>query len=60
MKVVPSPKVHWKLDPAGLVFVNVTPCGAHPIVGFAVNEGIGVGKMVICLVVDPVQPSAVF
>ena len=58
--MVPSPKFHWKFVPAGLVFVKVTPCGAHPVVGFAVNEGTGVGRMVICFEVDPEQPRLVF
>ena len=60
MKVVPSPKFQAKPVPAGLVLVKVTPCGAHPVVGFAVKEGMGVGRIVICFVVDPEQPRPVF
>ena len=60
MKVPPSPKLHTKFEPAGLVLVNVTACGAQPVVGLAVNDGTGSGRIVICLVVLPVQPDPVF
>ena len=60
LNVLPSPKFQMKLEPAGLVLVKVTDCGAHPIAGLAVNEGTGSGSMVICCEVLDEHPSAVF
>ncbi|MNR41465.1 hypothetical protein D3C85_1598580 [compost metagenome] len=60
LKVVPSPKFHWKFVPAGLVLVNTTDCGAQPVEGFAVKAGTGVGRIVICFVVEPAHPRLVF